>query len=85
MIVHTIWRRHSIASKGLSFGLDLPVFDLKAENTDNKLILDVDIDKSTSVEEESIDEVDDDPNADDIIASDDEVDVVSSCTLCIFR
>ena len=86
--IDRIWclahRLHLIVTNALCFWLKLPAVGLEEEIIDKESDSDVvDHESESAEEEESIDEVDDDPAASDAVAEDDEVEMVSNSTVYI--
>jgi hypothetical protein len=78
--IDRIWclahRLHLIVTNALGFWLKLPAVGLDEEIIDNE--------SESAEEEESLDEVDDDPAANDAVAEDDEVEMVSNSAYSSF-
>lgn len=86
--IDRIWclahRLHLIVTNALGFWLKLPAVGLEEEIMDNESCPDVVDNEYESAEEESIDEVDADPAANDAVDEDDEVEMVNNSTVFIF-
>jgi hypothetical protein len=86
--IDRIWclahRLHLIVTNALGFWLKLPGVELEEGIIDNESGPDVFDNEDVSAEEESIDEVDDDPAANDAVDEDDEVEMVNNSTVFIF-
>ena len=77
-------RSHSIVTNALGFWLKLPAVELEEGIIDNESGPDVVDNEYESAEEESIDEVDDDPAANNAVDEDDEAEMVNNSTVFIF-